>query len=296
MAGDKVNNYSQVDSNILELQLTTDKTFKGYHQLTLTNYDNTTVPAIAAGSAIEVNGALYKFDSEEAISTTDPVTSAAVADGTVYVCIIPDTTTATAAFTATAPTWSDSKQGWYGTGGQANYRYAEYVMTKATSAYSYKNLLWCKYKNRLSAFGYATLSGNQSISTASSHLIRLDTVLSSQNITFSSNSFTVTSPGEYKIIIHNAVSGSFSTGWVTVARATNNDYSGLYSSAGLGLYYSGSRYLSSYGEASYPGEHIIYLKSGAIIESRELTAGTGSSFNVLSGSFLIVKKIDDYIL
>lgn len=135
MAGDRVNNYSQIDSNILELQLTADKTFKGYHQLTLTNYDNTTVPAIAAGSAIECNGALYKFDTEEAISTTDPVTSATVADGTVYVCIIPDTTTATAAFTATAPTWSDSKQGWYGTGGQANYRYVNFMLYKNSSSW-----------------------------------------------------------------------------------------------------------------------------------------------------------------
>ena len=135
MAGDKVNNYSQVDSDILALQLTTDKTFKGYHQLTLTEYDTTTVPAIAAGSAIECNGALYKFDTEEAISTTDPVTSATVADGTVYVCIVPDTTTATAAFTATAPTWSDSKQGWYGAGDQANYRYAEFIAQKSSADY-----------------------------------------------------------------------------------------------------------------------------------------------------------------
>ena len=136
MAGDKVNTYAQDDSDILALQLTTDKTFKGYHQLTLTEYGTTTVPAIAAGSAIECNGALYKFDTEEAISTTDPVTSSTVADGTVYVCIIPDTTTATAAFTATAPTWSDSKQGWYGTGGQVNYRYTEYVIYKLTASYS----------------------------------------------------------------------------------------------------------------------------------------------------------------
>ena len=146
MAGDKVNNYSQVDSDILALQLTTDKTFKGYHQLTLTNYDNTTVPAIAAGSAIECNGALYKFDTEEAISTTDPVTSAAVADGTVYICIIPSTDTCTAAFTATAPTWSDSKQGWYGTGDQANYRYAQYCMLKASTSYSGKTRMF-RYKN-----------------------------------------------------------------------------------------------------------------------------------------------------
>jgi hypothetical protein len=136
MAMNKVNNYSQVDSNILELQLTTDKAYKSQHTLTLTNYNNTTVPAIAAGSAIEVNGTLYKADTEEAISTTDPVTSATVADGTVYVVIVPGATTATAAFTATAPTWSDSKQGWYGTGDYANYRYAEYQLYKATSAYS----------------------------------------------------------------------------------------------------------------------------------------------------------------
>lgn len=142
MAGDKVNTYAQDDSDILALQLTTDKTFKGYHQLTLTNYDNTTVPAIAAGSAIECNGALYKFDTEEAISTTDPVTSAAVADGTVYVVIVPDTTTATAAFTATAPTWSDSKQGWYGTGGRANYRYIQYCMNKLSTAYSGKTIMF----------------------------------------------------------------------------------------------------------------------------------------------------------
>jgi hypothetical protein len=166
MAGDKVNTYANDDTNILALQLTTDKTFKGYHQLTLTNYDNTTVPAIAAGSAIEVNGALYKFDSEEAISTTDPVTSAAVADGTVYVCIIPGATTCTAAFTATAPTWSDSKQGWYGTGGSANYRYVEIVIIKYATSYSkdktYSNILKKGYKTE---FFYAKANGLQSPSS-----------------------------------------------------------------------------------------------------------------------------------
>ena len=145
MAGDKVNTYAQDDSDILALQLTTDKTFKGYHQLTLTEYGTTTVPAIAAGSAIECNGALYKFDTEEAISTTDPVTSSTVADGAVYVCIVPDTTTATAAFTATAPTWSDSKQGWYGTGGRANYRYVNFRMDKS-GAYYYDKRFYDLYK------------------------------------------------------------------------------------------------------------------------------------------------------
>ena len=164
MAGDKVNNYSQVDSDILALQLTTDKTFKGYHQLTLTNYDNTTVPAIAAGSAIECNGALYKFDTEEAISTTDPVTSAAVADGTVYVVIVPGATTCTAAFTATAPTWSDSKQGWYGTGGQANYRYIEYVCQKSGTSYYGKTRM---FMNNGDVFYYAEDATERSTTSTS---------------------------------------------------------------------------------------------------------------------------------
>ena len=172
MAGDKVNTYAQDDSDILALQLTTDKTFKGYHQLTLTEYDTTTVPAIAAGSVIECNGALYKFDTEEAISTTDPVTSSTVADGTVYVCIVPDTTTATAAFTATAPTWSDSKQGWYGTGGQANYRYAEYLMTKATAAYS---------KGTFDSFKKScvnvTMTTNQTLSSTSPVKIQFNSII-----------------------------------------------------------------------------------------------------------------------
>lgn len=156
MAGQKVNNYSQVDSNILELQLTTDKTFKGYHQLTLTNYDNTTVPAIAAGSAIEVNGALFKFDSEEAI-TGSP------SDGTVYVTIVPGTTDCTAAFTNTAPTWSDSKQGWYGTGGSANYRYVEYVMTKSGSNYIAKTIM---LKNFGDTFYYSSDATERTLTTS----------------------------------------------------------------------------------------------------------------------------------
>jgi len=173
MAGDKVNTYAQDDSDILALQLTTDKTFKGYHQLTLTEYDTTTVPAIAAGSAIECNGALYKFDTEEAISTTDPVTSSTVADGTVYVCIVPSTTTCTAAFTATAPTWSDSKQGLYGTGGQANYRYPEYVIIKNGTSYLkfYKQQYYNNYKSCVNV----SLSTAQIISSPNPTKILFDT-------------------------------------------------------------------------------------------------------------------------
>jgi hypothetical protein len=129
MSGNKINNYSSVDSNITEMQLTEDASFIGLHTVSLTNYKTTTAPTIAAGSKVEVNGALYGFSSAETI-TGSP------SDGVVYIIIIPAGATCTAQFTNTAPTWSDAKQGFYGTGGAATYRYLEYYMVKASASYT----------------------------------------------------------------------------------------------------------------------------------------------------------------
>lgn len=207
MANEKTSVY-QPARNLSNLTLNVDYNRIGLHELTITEYLTSVQPQIAAGSIIEVNGALYKFTSNETISTTDPDTSSTVADGTVYIRLeptgstiditdgnttassavvtmssttglsagmriyaagVPDGTTIqsvdsgtqitmdanatatqtginmtfsnaalSAAFTATAPTWSDSKQGWYGTGGSATHRYLHYVMTKATTNYSNK--------------------------------------------------------------------------------------------------------------------------------------------------------------
>ena len=137
MAGSKVNNFSIGDSNIQSVMLTLDKAYKGFHQVSLTNYDNTSESQVAAGSVIENNGGLYKFDSNESISGSPT-------DGTVYVRVVPSGDSATLEYTNTAPTWSDSKQGWYGTGADANKRYIEFVIIKASS-------LWNKY-NDMSRF------------------------------------------------------------------------------------------------------------------------------------------------
>lgn len=131
MAGNIINTYTQLDTDILALQLTSDANFVGKHNISLTNYDTTGVPAIAAGSIVECNGALFEFTADEAVTGTP-------SNGTVYIQIIPSTTTCTAAFTNTAPTWSDAKQGFYGTGGAANYRYLEFEMTRS-SATVYSN-------------------------------------------------------------------------------------------------------------------------------------------------------------
>jgi len=134
MAGSKVNDYGLGDVQADSIMTTLDDQRIGFHSLTLTEFDTDTKPAIAAGSKVEVNGALFKFDTEEAISQTP-------ADGTVYIILKPSGDSITAEFTATAPAWSDSKQGWYGEGGSSNYRYANFIMTKAAPDYSDKRTM-----------------------------------------------------------------------------------------------------------------------------------------------------------
>jgi hypothetical protein len=128
MAGSKVSNFAIGDSNIQSVMLTLDKTFKGQHQVSLTNYDTTAESQVAAGSVIEIGGALYKFDSNESITGTP-------SDGTVYIMAVPSGDSVTCAYTNTAPTWSDSKQGWYGTGATVNNRYLEFEIIKSGSSW-----------------------------------------------------------------------------------------------------------------------------------------------------------------
>lgn len=147
MAINKINNYSQLDSNILELQLTSDCSFIGKHNVSLTNYDNTSESQIAAGSIIEVGGALYKV-------TTDTAISGSPSDGTVYIYMVPSGVTLIPTYTNTAPTWDNEKNGWYGTGASANYRYLEYMMTLASSVWSNKEIF--VYDTNINSLGVTT--------------------------------------------------------------------------------------------------------------------------------------------
>jgi hypothetical protein len=85
---------------------------KGWYNLSFTNMDNTSQPAIAAESSVDIDGVIYVFDTEEAI--TDP----GVSDGVVYVTISGGAA-ATASFTNTAlPAYDYLKNGYYGAGGE----------------------------------------------------------------------------------------------------------------------------------------------------------------------------------
>jgi hypothetical protein len=96
--------------------------------VSLSNWDSsTTIPAVKVGSRIECNGALYKVDTSDSA-----ITVGSVADGTVY--IVFDPSVPEFLLTATAPSWSDSLQGYY----SGTYRFTGYLMTKSSSSYTDK--------------------------------------------------------------------------------------------------------------------------------------------------------------
>jgi hypothetical protein len=116
----------------------TDETRIGLHELTITNYTTNTVPEIAIGSLIEVNGTLFKVNDTG--GGTGMAISGIPSNGTVYVQMIPSgiapNQILTPTFTNTAPTFWDAKQGWYDVTGVN--RYIHYAMTKASAIYSPK--------------------------------------------------------------------------------------------------------------------------------------------------------------
>ena len=108
MAGVKVSDYQLGDSGAQKwtnFLTTIEKQRKGFIALSLTNYDNNNAPQIAAGSVVEISGALYQFESDEAINGTP--TSGVVN----YIYI--DPADILPYWTTTAPTWSSAKGGWY---------------------------------------------------------------------------------------------------------------------------------------------------------------------------------------
>ena len=83
----------------------------GFMALSLTNFaaNNTTAPEIEAGSIVEVGGALFEFVANESITGF-----AALGGGSdAYIKLVVLGTTVTAEYTAVAPAWSASKNGWY---------------------------------------------------------------------------------------------------------------------------------------------------------------------------------------
>lgn len=86
---------------------------KGYIALSLTNYDNNNLPAIAAGAEVELNREIIKFDTETAIN------GAPTSGSTNYIYI--NSSDLKPYWTTTAPTWSSARNGWYDSGDSNRY-------------------------------------------------------------------------------------------------------------------------------------------------------------------------------
>jgi hypothetical protein len=82
----------------------------GYQAVSLTNFTSDTLePQIAAGSRLEIGGALFVAAGNESITGWGGIS----VSSDVYIKLTVSGASATASFTTTAPTWSTSKQGFY---------------------------------------------------------------------------------------------------------------------------------------------------------------------------------------
>jgi len=87
-----------------------DKQVLGYQAITLTNFsDNLNLPAIAAGSKVEIAGSLFDITADEAISGWGGIANSTA----VYIMLTVSGSSFTATFVTAAPTWDTAKQGWY---------------------------------------------------------------------------------------------------------------------------------------------------------------------------------------
>jgi len=133
MSLSQINDYGIGDVNLTSLMETLDRQRRGYQAVSLTNYDNTSEPKIAAGSIVELGGALFKCEADESITGWAGIGN----NNDVYIKLVPSGTAATAAFTTAAPTWSTSKQGWY----VGNHRYIFKLYKDGSGNYTRKRLL-----------------------------------------------------------------------------------------------------------------------------------------------------------
>jgi hypothetical protein len=82
----------------------------GYQAISLTNFTSDTLePAIAAGSKVEIGSALFEFAGNESITGLAGIANSS----DVYIHLTVTGASVAASGFITAPTWSDSKQGWY---------------------------------------------------------------------------------------------------------------------------------------------------------------------------------------
>lgn len=110
MSGARVNNYSPSTDVLNGPMESVDDSMIGALALSLTNYTSTLRPTISALSFVEISGSLFKFSTENIISTTG-VASTAACD--YYINLVPSSSECSAQFSTVVPTWRTDYQGYY---------------------------------------------------------------------------------------------------------------------------------------------------------------------------------------
>ncbi len=109
-------------------------TDRGFMRVSLTNFSASAASNVATGSVMELAGSIYSF-TDTTISLAAGTPSAAQA---VYYTIIPAAggTTCTVVMEGTAPTWVDSKQGYYASAASLTRYIGGTYLNSLTSFYS----------------------------------------------------------------------------------------------------------------------------------------------------------------
>ena len=108
---------------------------KGLMLVTLTNFENTSAPAIARGSLCEVANTLYESAGEAILGTA--------VNGLNYIKLRPTSDDNIAAYyTQAAPAWNAELGGWYGVGDSANHRYVASFLLLSGLYYEKKYLIY----------------------------------------------------------------------------------------------------------------------------------------------------------
>ena len=94
-----------------------------------------------------------------------------------FIYMVPSGVTLIPTYTNTAPTWDNEKNGWYGTGGSANYRYLEYIIYKSGSSYSHKYFYFRKQEKICNYFISYGQSSSITVTANSETTLKYDSVI-----------------------------------------------------------------------------------------------------------------------
>jgi hypothetical protein len=216
MAGVKIDNFSTSDVNLTAIMDTLQATRQGHFRLSLTEMDTTDEPVICAGSIIDLNGSLIYFNDDKTITGTP-------ADGNLYIKLIYSSSTVTAEYTSTSPTFDTSKNGWYGTGESAGHRYIAKMIKSGTS---YTGKMYYDSANMLYSYETQTASWSgtwNASETKTATLTYTNNVLAIADLYFNA----LVNSGGYNISIDSIVINT-NTIVFTMTKRTALDLSGIY--------------------------------------------------------------------